>query len=85
MKVQRVECSSEKRRQQLGVKIEAVTKDEYNMSALVWREKSIKALWNEGTPHYHALVAQLLEKENQLSMVLGTGGGGRSRCGSRKK
>ena len=84
MKVQQVECSSEKRRRQLGVKIEAVTKDEYNMSALVWREKSIKALWNEGTPHYHAVVAQLLEKENQLSMVLGTGGGS-SGSRSRKK
>ena len=73
LKIKLVETRSDTKRNQINTKIQQVTKDEYNMSALVWREKSIKALWNEGSPHYHALVSQILEKENELRMITGMG------------
>ena len=66
LKVKLVETGSDPR---VAERLAAAKKEEDVLSAITWRQQTIKALWNPGTPMYKSLMAELGEAENRLRMM----------------
>ena len=70
LKVQLVEVGGDARREKaVAERLAAAKKEEDVISGIVWRQQTIKTLWNPGTPMYRSLMAELGEAENRLKMM----------------
>jgi hypothetical protein len=74
LKVRLVETGGDPR---VAERLAAAKKEEDVLSAITWRQQTIKALWNPGTPMYKSLMAELGGAENSLRMMETGAGRGR--------